>query len=249
MNTMTRSFILAGTLALAAAPAAAAPVQKVFFGEDLGLGENTPLTAFPNAQAAEVEFLSYLVGVGTETFEGFADNTYAPLALTFPGAGTATLTGGGDVNSVKPGTTNGFGRYAVSGSNYWAASSGSFAVAFTTPIAAFGFYGIDIGDFNGRLTLTTTGGATKNYTVNNTIGAPGGSVLFWGVIDTADSFTAIAFGNTNAGTDYFGFDNMTIGSVEQVVVRPESNVPMPAPLALIAAGLIGVGLSRPRRRA
>ena len=49
--------------------AKATPVT--FFGEDLGLGESTPLSIWPNAKAAESNFLSNLVGVGTETFESF----------------------------------------------------------------------------------------------------------------------------------------------------------------------------------
>ena len=48
----------------------------------------------------------------------------------------------------------------------------------------------------------------------------GGSVLFWGLIDTDNPFTSLTFGNTAAGTDFFGFDDMTIGSVEQVVPTP-----------------------------
>lgn len=245
MNAVTRSFVLASALTLATAPATAA-VQKIFFGEDLGQGEWTPLTAFPNAQAAEAEFLSYLVGVGTETFEGFATYALAPLALTFPGAGSATLSGFGYVYNVLPGYTNGVGRYAISGSRYWEADSSSFAVQFTSPIAAFGFYGTDIGDFWGQLTLTftTVSGSIKNNIVNHTIGGPGGSVLFWGIIDTVDPFVSIAFGNTALGVDYFGFDNMTIGSVQQVV--PPHDAPAPAPLALLAAGLVGVGFARRR---
>lgn len=177
--------------------------------------------------------------MGTEDFEGFTPGTTAPLSLTFTGAGGATLLGGGDIASVTPGTTNGVRRYATSGSNFWETGSTGFSIDFADPIAAFGFNGIDIGDFNGQVTVTTVGGVNQFYNVGNAISGPGGSVLFWGVIDTDDLFSSITFSNTNAGTDFFGFDDMTIGSLEQV--RP---APAPGPLALIALGWGLMGLRR-----
>ena len=82
-------FCIVSLLLGAAVISSAAPV--IFFGEDLGLGENTPLASWPNASAAETAFLSNLEGVGTENFESFTQGTSASLEITFPGAGTATL--------------------------------------------------------------------------------------------------------------------------------------------------------------
>src|SRR5687768_8926972 len=114
LNAKGFGLVVIGALQLAVAPSMAAPIT--FFGEDLGLGEATPLPAFPNALAARTDFLSNLSGgVGTENFESFANGADEPLAISFPGSTgsiTATLNGNGSVNNVTPGTTNGAGRYA-----------------------------------------------------------------------------------------------------------------------------------------
>jgi hypothetical protein len=207
--------------------------KTIYTGEDLGLGEYTRLPTWPNADAAQTSFLSALIGVGTESFEGFADGTTPPLVLNFSGAGTATLTGANmEVERVTSGT-NGYGRYPTDGDQYLEGSTASFDIVFSAPVAAFGFMGTDIGDFQGQVTVQTVNGGPQNYTVPHTIGGAGGSVLFWGIIDTDNLFTSVSIGNTGAGVDYFGFDEMTIGSLEQVII--------PAPGAILL-GSIGVGL-------
>jgi hypothetical protein len=216
-----------------------------FFGEDLGLGESTPLPSHPNADSARNNFVGSLIGVGTETFESYASGTGAPLLITFPGAGTATLYGTGSINVVPTGSTNGFGRYAISGTHYWDSDS-TFSITFSNPVAAFGFYGVDIGDFGGQVTLSLAlqGGGTTTLTVPNTINGAGGGVLYYGYIDTDNLFTGITFGNTASGTDVFAFDDMTIGSVEQV----GPIVPIPGAVWLLGSGLLGlVGFRKMRK--
>ncbi|MGK7896409.1 MAG: hypothetical protein AB4372_23035, partial [Xenococcus sp. (in: cyanobacteria)] len=69
-----------------------APVQAftTYFGEDLNNSDTVPLPSFPNADAAQADFLDRLNGVGTENFQGFDPDTEAPsddpLKLTFPGS-------------------------------------------------------------------------------------------------------------------------------------------------------------------
>ncbi|HEY5800697.1 MAG TPA: PEP-CTERM sorting domain-containing protein, partial [Burkholderiaceae bacterium] len=232
---MKRTSPTAALLALAAcfASATASAVPIIYFGENQspgGVVSGAPLTA-------RTSFLSALTGVGNQTFESYAVGTPAPLALSFPGSAgaiTATLTGAGDIEN-----NTGAGRFNTSpGGSKWYEVSGSFNIAFSNPISAFGFYGTDVGDFNGQITLSLLGGGTTNLTVNNTVNGNDGSLLFFGFIDPTQSYTSIQFGNTNAGTDIFGFDDMVIGDSQQV------SVPEPATMAILGLGLLGMGALR-----
>lgn len=251
MKMKTLAAALAGSAAFGLAANAHAYLS--YFGEDLNSSATTPLSSIPNSSGAETSFKSNLVGVGTETFEGQTTGAGSPLALTFPGAGTATLSGSGSVVSVTPGTTNGAGRYSVpsaTSSKYWSVTTGvgvDFTVTFTTDIAAFGFYGIDISDYGGQLTLSFFNGANlvNSLAVPNTVGSGGstdGSVLFYGLIaqTSAEEFDRVVF--STSGSEAFAFDDFTIGTRQQV------QIPEPASLALMGLGLAGLAASRRRKQ-
>lgn len=228
-NSIRAACAVGATLAaMMVVPSHAAPVT--FFGQDLNTGEAARLVTYPNASGARTNFLSNLVGVGTENFESLATGAPVPIALSFPGSAgaiTATLSGSGFVSSL-PGAGTAAGRYPTSGTKFLQevnANSGTtaFSLTFSSAVAAFGFYGTDFGDFNGVTSLDLIGAnGTQNVSIGNAINIPGGSLLFFGVIDAANPFTQVVFRNSNpSGGDFFGFDDMTVGDVQQVVPTPD----------------------------
>ncbi|MBD2176109.1 PEP-CTERM sorting domain-containing protein [Pseudanabaena sp. FACHB-1998] len=247
MNNVQKLFVSAvGLAALSVGTAKPADAAYLtYFGQDQGQGESVRLAATPQSNQARNNFFSNLVGVGTETFESKAIGATAPIVAAF-GADFATITGSGSIEAVTPGTTNGVGRYAISGSKFYEVS-GNFTLTFNTAQAAFGFYGVDIGDFNGQVTLTfnkVTGG-TQTFTVPTTQTLGGGS-LYFGVIgtDTNDLFSSVTFGNTSSGVDFFAFDDFSIGRKEQVRAVP---VPGVAAGIVLAAGIFSGKQLRKRK--
>ena len=114
------------------------------------------LAAWPNSDAAAANFKAALSNYGVETFESFADDTpMSGQTLNFGGVG-ATFNGPAAMTVQERTTgTNGLGRYPTDGNKYLEGSTFEFRIEFNRDITAFGFYGIDIGDWMGQATIAT----------------------------------------------------------------------------------------------
>ncbi len=232
--------LVASAFAVVSSAAFAAPL--IFTGDDLTPGG----VVGPNSAAARATFLSNLAGgVGTENFEGIALGTAAPFGVTFPGTIgniTASITNGGAVSSGTPA-----GAFATSGTQFLFTATGvlDFTITFSTAIAAFGFYGTDLSDSGGdfQIELTDSNAVTTLYTITTEVPArASGSVTFWGFVDPTNTYTSLRFINTST-QESFGFDDFTIGDLEQV------RVPEPAAFGLMGLGLAAISFARRRRRA
>jgi len=217
--------------------ASSAQAAMTFYAEDLGTGNSfVPKTpgSWTHSIAKQHQFLAHLTGVGIESFETVADGPIVD-PVTFNGTVNATFTGGTVLNLPYP-ATNGFGAFPTEGDKVLEAFTDEFSISFDKEIVAFGFMGIDIGDFNGQITLTTVDGVSTDYVFPPVVPTRGTGVLFFGVIDVDNPFSTITIKNSSTDPvfgDIFGFDEMIIGEDYQVVV--------PAPGAILLGGL-GTGL-------
>jgi hypothetical protein len=233
--------LAAAALILTSASTQSFAVPVTFFGEDISSTGNP--APFTNATAAQNSLFSNLNGVGTETFDALGVGTTAP-SVSFGAIGTATLTGGRvDDGTISPIHSPVDGYYPFSGAQFLYAQD-NFTVALSTPISAFGFYGTDIGDNGGQLTLTLTdiNNVISILVIPHTLvsdGSTTGSNLYFGFYDQSALYKQIVFGTSAPNADGFGIDNLSIGYA----------TPLPAALPLFASGIGGVmGLLGWRRK-
>jgi hypothetical protein len=270
--------------------------QHTFFGEDLNTNQanvdptwfdpewyRIPGNEHQTADGKRDEFLSYLIDVGTESFDNSPATIVGPsyqipaqtppLTVSFltpAGVAYADATLGDpalpsgfvatpqvfDPSTVPPTpTTDIDGRYPISGNNFWY-SGVNFSIRFSDAVAAFGFYGVDIGDFRGGLDLefipADSSVQPTTYTVPFTPENAGGSVAYVGFIDDTNPFTQVNFVYTDplgvgAGADIFGFDDFTIGTLQQLV-DPSESPPVPEPATLFLLGPAAIALVGFRRK-
>lgn len=206
-------------------------VPVTFMGEDLNPGgDPNVLSAYPASTGARSLLFANLSGVGTETFDSLVAGSTSPTVTFSSPSGSilATLQGGTIVADPRDRPV---GRYAISAPNFLRAGTGGFSVTFDRPIAAFGFFGVDVGDFGGALALrlTNQSGVITTLEVGNVLGTcdnspcfdpTSGSVLYFGFYDLADQYQMIEFVN-NSEFDQFAFDDFSVGTSDQLVPVPE----------------------------
>jgi hypothetical protein len=208
-------------------PSAAAvpPSWTIFFGEDLNNSATTPLTTLTNSDPAQALFAAALSSPGVEDFEGQAVGVVTTLNTSFPkaGGGTINVTITGTALQVfdQPAGTAAAGRYSIPS----ATSSRFLRVATTTTpgavvitadqdVSAVGFYGVDVSDFGGTLTVVlkdSGGGIVLSQVVPNTVPAGDGSVLFFGIVGAGGNvFRSVEMTTTLGAGDVIAVDRLQI---------------------------------------
>ena len=201
---------------------------SVYFGEDLSpysypAPNDVPRPAsIPNTQRAASAFASRLPGILSETFEGLATDS-TPTNLVF-GTNIATLTGQVEIRTViDPAMTAG-GEFPISGTNFLnlrTESPGFFTLDFSQPQAAFGFYGTDFGEPLGMdMAFLHVDGTTNTIVLPITRPQGSGGAFFFGYISQTNPFVRVAFHRMGDENDWFGFDDMTIATPDQVHPAP-----------------------------
>lgn len=232
-------------VAIAIAASASAATAQTFSGFDVGGGIGGTRT---NSNAAHSAWLAAAGAVTfSQNFEGIALGSSTPINL----GGGITLTSNGpvggsfDLNQVTNNQSHDIGYNTTAGGSRFYRQSPDFSststvrYSFGSAVSAFGLYvtGIQLG-----FGSATASWGAMSFLLPDTQGAPGrAGVQFFGFVSAAPisfiDFTAAA----NPGVrDIFGHDDIEIVGA--------TVVPEPASMALMLAGLAGVGMAAARRR-
>lgn len=215
-------FIGISTLLATISSAMAGP--EIYFGEDVSPFWPASINDVPriyaaNSFAVAVQFKSRLVGTSPETFETFAMSS-SPTNITF-GTNRATLSGTREITRVTNPTTTLNGVFPISGTNCLLLPTqevGFFAIDFSSPQAAFGFFGTDFGEFADlEIGFIGTNGVETDILVPVTRPQESGGCFFLGVISRDAPFVRIQFTRIGDSIDGFGFDDMSVATPAQVL--------------------------------
>lgn len=90
-------------------------------------------------------------------------------------------------------------------------------ITFDVPIAAFGFYATDMGDFSGQVSMVLhkSGGGTVTKNLSHTVNGDSGSLMFVGFVDDTDTYTKVDIKATTTA-EFIGIDDIVIATAAQL---------------------------------
>lgn len=246
-RTRSKTFLLLRVLVISLCTLASGAVNAltVYSGFDSNndISGSNPLRIHPKSDASRTKFIQSLNpdNLGTQDFEGLSPGYFPSKVINFFNSPVTGTLEGVPPAGLRIGNVVSSGMSPVSGQKFLSCSAyagvDTWTMTFSTPITALGFYATDLSDYFGlqgtypveQIVLKSAAGSTvldilpgeNGTTVRN------GSVLFFGVTDFDNPFTAVSFRNPvgamqQGGYDEYGVDDLIIGQV--AVPEPNSIV-------------------------
>lgn len=260
---------LAFSTTLLSSLASPALALSLFKGYDANPNDKTvlPSSARTNTSTAFFNFLQAIDNgsVTSESFESFpTSQAIDGLTQNISGVTTSfrylkpdnsSATGGGTTKvqiADSSGMTNS-GTYPTDGRRGISInSSNQFFIDFSAPLAAFGFWGTDLGDKQNKLTVellkdgTSVGSQLIDFLGDD---AGNSSVFFFGGIaeNSTEQFNQVRLLSSKSG-DAIGLDQLTIATPEQVLTATGNAGATAVPTPALLPALVGFGLSLARKR-
>ena len=183
----------------------------IYFDEDL----NAQRKDYPKSIAASKDFINNLSNKSIASFENFecskSDYQDISISINFGNYGNATLQGiASGIKCIEDSSQTFNGAYPITGNKFFL-NKATCHLNFENEQTAFGFFTTDFQIRVLKLVFEDNSGNSKTYEMPFTIPVDGGSVAFWGIIDTEFPFNKITFVLPDQG-DGFGFDDFIIGT-------------------------------------